>query len=168
MARLKPCDIISPSLVGKNRVYQAGAMSIFYLSILLTIISNVLYHIFLKLLPSGTHPAVSLIVAYGSALVACLLYLLLFPPAEGLLPAMRKVSWVNIALGLAIVGLELGFILAYRAGWNISLAGIVSASAVALILLPVGLLAFKERISPINVLGVALCIGGLVLVNIGK
>ena len=143
-------------------------MSIFYLSILLTIISNVLYHIFLKLLPSGTHPAVSLIVAYGSALVACLLYLLLFPPAEGLLPSLRKVSWVNIALGLAIVGLELGFILAYRAGWNISLAGIVSASAVAIILLPVGLLAFKERISPINVLGVALCIGGLVLVNIGK
>ena len=91
-------------------------MSIFYLSIFLTIISNVLYHIFLKLLPSGTHPIVSLIVAYGSALVACLVYLLFFPPAEGLLPSLRKVSWVNIALGLAIVGLELGFILAYRAG----------------------------------------------------
>ena len=143
-------------------------MSIFYLSILLTIISNVLYHIFLKLLPSGTHPAVSLIVAYSSALVACLLYLLLFPPIEGLLPSLRKISWVNVAVGFAIVGLELGFILAYRAGWSISLAGIVSASAVAVILLPVGLLAFKERISPINLLGVAVCICGLVMVNIRK
>jgi drug/metabolite transporter (DMT)-like permease len=143
-------------------------MSIFYLSILLTIISNVLYHIFLKLLPSGTHPAVALIVAYTSALVACLFYLLLFPPVEGLLPSLRKISWVNVALGLAIVGLELGFILAYRSGWNISLAGIVSASAVAVILLPVGLLAFREHISLINLVGVALCIGGLALVNIGK
>jgi drug/metabolite transporter (DMT)-like permease len=143
-------------------------MSIFYFSILLTIISNVLYHIFLKLLPSGTHPAVSLIVAYGSALAACLLYLLFFPPVEGLLPSLRKLNWVNVGVGLAIVGLETGFILAYRAGWNISLAGIVSASAVAIILIPVGLLAFKEHISPINFLGVALCIGGLVLANIEK
>jgi len=141
-------------------------MSIFYLSILLTIISNALYHIFLKLLPSGTHPAIALIIAYGSALLACVFYLLLFPPAEGLLPSLRKISWVNVGVGLAIVGLELGFILAYRAGWNISMAGIVSASAVAVILLPMGLLAFKERISPINLLGVVLCIGGLVLVNI--
>ncbi len=143
-------------------------MSIFYLSIMLTIISNVLYHIFLKLLPSGTHPAVSLIIAYGSALAACLLYLFFFPPAEGLLVSLRKISWVNIALGFSVIGLELGYILAYRAGWNISLAGIVSASAVAVILIPVGLLAFKERISPINFLGMALCIVGLVLVNIGK
>jgi drug/metabolite transporter (DMT)-like permease len=143
-------------------------MSIFYFSILLTIISNVLYHIFLKLLPSGTHPAVSLIVAYGSALAACLVYLFFFPPVEGFLPSLRKLNWVSVGVGLAIVGLETGFILAYRAGWNISLAGIVSASAVAIILIPVGLLAFKERINPINFLGVALCIGGLVLVNIGK
>ena len=141
-------------------------MSIFYFSILLTIISNVLYHIFLKLLPSGIHPAVALIVAYGSALLVCALYLLFFPPAEGFLSSLRKISWVNVGVGLAITGLELGFILAYRAGWNISLAGIVSASAVAVILLPVGVLAFKERISPINLLGVVLCIGGLVLVNI--
>lgn len=141
-------------------------MSIFYFSILLTIISNVLYHIFLKLLPSGIHPAFVLIVAYGSALLACALYLLFFPPAEGFLPSLRRISWVNVGVGLAITGLELGFILAYRAGWNISLAGIVSASAVAVILLPVGWLAFKEHISPINLLGVVLCIGGLVLVNI--
>jgi drug/metabolite transporter (DMT)-like permease len=143
-------------------------MSIFYFSILLTIISNVLYHIFLKQLPSGIHPAIALIVAYASALLACLLYLLLFPPVEGLLLSLRKISWVNVAVGFAIVGLELGFILAYRAGWNISLAGIVSASAVAVILLPVGLLAFKERISLINLLGVAVCICGLVMVNIRK
>lgn len=143
-------------------------MSIFYLSIILTVVSNVLYHIFLKILPSGIHPVVSLVIAYGSALAGCLVYLLFFPPADGLLASLHKISWANVGVGLAIVGLELGYILAYRAGWNISLAGIVSASAVAIILLPIGLLAFKEKISPLNLLGVALCIGGLLLVNLGK
>lgn len=143
-------------------------MSIFYLSILLTVISNVLYHIFLKVLPTGIHPAVSLVILYGSALAVCLLYLIFFPPAEGLLNSLKNISWANVGVGLAIVGLELGFILAYRAGWNISLAGIVSASAVAIILLPIGFLVFREKISTINFLGVALCIGGLFLVNLGK
>jgi drug/metabolite transporter (DMT)-like permease len=143
-------------------------MSIFFLSIILTVISNVLYHIFIKILPAGIHPAVSLVILYGSALLVCLLYLFFFPPAEGLLTSFQKISWANVGVGLAIVGLELGFILAYRAGWNISLAGIVSATAVAIILLPIGFLIFKERISPLNLLGVGLCIGGLLLVNIGK
>lgn len=143
-------------------------MFIFYLPIILTVISNVLYHIFLKILPAGIHPAISLVILYGSALLICLLYLLFFPPLEGLLVSFQKISWANIGVGLTIVGLELGFILAYRAGWNISLAGIVSATAVAIILLPIGLLFFKERISPLNLLGVGLCIGGLLLVNLGK
>jgi len=149
-------------------VIMSTAMSIFYFSIILTVISNVLYHIFLKVLPAGVHPAISLVIVYGSALAVCLLYLLLFPPAEGWLPSLQKTSWVNAAVGLAIVGLELGFILAYRAGWNLSLAGIVSASAVAVILLPIGVLAFHEKLTPLNLLGVALCIGGLLLVNLGK
>lgn len=143
-------------------------MSIFTFSIILTIVSNVLYHIFLKILPSGIHPATSLVILYGSALAVCLVYLLFFPPVEGLLLSFQKISWANVGVGLAIVGLELGYILAYRSGWNVSLAGIVSASAVAVILLPIGVMAFRETISPLNLLGVALCIAGLVLVNTGK
>jgi len=67
--------------------------------------------------------------------------------------------------GLSILGLEVGFLLAYRAGWNISMAGIVSASAVALVLIPVGLVVFKEKLTVFNLLGVLLCIVGLVMVN---
>lgn len=143
-------------------------MSIFYFSIILTVVSNVLYHIFLKILPPGIHPVTSLVILYGSALVPCLLYLLFFPPVEGLFSSFQKISWANVGVGLAIVGLELGFILAYRAGWNVSLAGIVSASTVAIILLPIGAIAFREKISLLNLLGVTLCIAGLLLVNSGK
>ena len=88
-----------------------------------------------------------------------------FPPSEGWTAALSKISWASAALGLSIIGLELGFLLAYRAGWAISTAGIVSATAVAMVLVPVSLAAFKERLSPVNGLGIVLCIIGLVLVN---
>jgi len=55
---------------------------------------------------------------------------------------------------------------AYRAGWNISLGAIVSNSGAALLLIPVGLLFFQERVSAVNVLGVVVCVAGLVLVNL--
>jgi multidrug transporter EmrE-like cation transporter len=64
--------------------------------------------------------------------------------------------------------LELGFLLAYRAGWNISLAGLVSNTTVAMLLLPVGLVLFRERLSGINAVGVVVALLGLVLMNWGK
>jgi multidrug transporter EmrE-like cation transporter len=66
---------------------------------------------------------------------------------------------------VAIVGLEVGFMLAYRAGWNITLAGLVSSTTVSLLLIPVGLLFFRESLTAVNALGIALCLAGLVLVN---
>jgi uncharacterized membrane protein len=143
-------------------------MFIFYFSLLLTVISNVLYHIFQKLIPQGANPFISLAVTYATALLACVIYLLISPPAGGLAAALRQTNWTSAALGLAIIGLELGYLIAYRAGWNISMAGIISSTGVGLILIPVGLMAFKEKMSPLNALGVVLCLAGLILVNIRK
>jgi drug/metabolite transporter (DMT)-like permease len=78
---------------------------------------------------------------------------------------VRKVGWPSVALGAVIVGLELGFLLAYRAGWNLSLASLVSNTTVALLLIPVGLLLFKEELKPVHIVGVLLALVGLVLVG---
>ena len=91
---------------------------------------------------------------------------MIFPPAEGLKVAFAKTNWTSAALGLCILGLEFGYILAYRAGWEISMAGIVSATVVAIVLIPIGLFIFKEKMSVYNLAGVILCILGLVLVNL--
>jgi multidrug transporter EmrE-like cation transporter len=79
---------------------------------------------------------------------------------------VRKLNWASVGLGAVIVGLELGFLLAYRAGWNISVASLVANTTVALLLIPVGLLFFKEELSAVNILGIILAIAGLVLVNL--
>jgi drug/metabolite transporter (DMT)-like permease len=140
-------------------------MSIFYGSFALAILSSVLYHIFQRAIAPGANPVVSLLITYLAAIVLSLLLFLVYPLKTTPSAALRQLNWATIALAIAIVGLELGFLLAYRAGWNISLAGVATNTAAALVLLPVGVAFFKERPTSLNLIGVVVCIAGLLMVN---
>jgi drug/metabolite transporter (DMT)-like permease len=140
-------------------------MFLFYFSIGLTVISNALYHVVQKSTPGTVNPALSLAVTYATAAVVCLALLPFFPLRGGLVQSLRELNWASYALAFTLIGLELGFLLAYRAGWNISLGAIVSNVAVMLLLVPVGLLWFREKLSLVNLVGIGVCILGLVLVN---
>jgi len=74
-------------------------------------------------------------------------------------------NWTSLVLGVAILGLELGFLLAYRVGWNISLGSLVANSLVALVLIPVGVIFYHEGFSLDKIIGVVLCLAGLVMIN---
>jgi multidrug transporter EmrE-like cation transporter len=63
------------------------------------------------------------------------------------------------------VFLDLGFLMLYRGGFDVSLGQIVTQSAAALLLLLVGVAFFAEKLSLANVGGIALCVVGLWLVN---
>jgi uncharacterized membrane protein len=140
----------------------------FWFAILLTIVSNVFYHIFQKITPQDANPVLALAVSYLVAGLVCLALLFLFPLEEGMRQSVRQLNWVTIGLAFTLVGLELGFLLAYRAGWDISLAGLASNATVSVLLLPVGILIFKEQLTRTNTTGVLITIIGLVLMNWGK
>lgn len=140
-------------------------MSLYSLAICITVLSGVSYHLFQKLIAPQLHPILSLILTYVTAIVVSLCLLPFFPRQTPLVDQLRLTLWPSMALGIAIVGLEVGFLLAYRAGWNISIAAVFSNVAVALVLLPAGLLFFKEHVSAVNAVGVVLCIVGLILAN---
>jgi len=138
---------------------------VYYAAIMLTVASNVLYHIFQKVTPAAANPLLALAVTYATSTVFCLGLFFVLPENRSLTDSLKVITWSSAALGLAIVGLELGFLLAYRSGWNISLAALASTVAVALVLLPIGLMFFRERLSLANSAGFFLCILGLVLMN---
>ena len=140
-------------------------MKLFYGSLALTIAGNVLYHLSQKSIPAGVHPIVSMVASYLTAIVLSALILIAFPLNDSLLSEVKRLNWATIALGLSIVAVELGFLLAYRAGWRVSLASITSNTTVALVLLPTGVLLFRERVTPANAIGLAFCVIGLVLVT---
>lgn len=141
-------------------------MWLYYSAIALTVFANVFYHILQKSTPVNVNPMLSLLITYISAALICLIILPFYPEQNGIMESFKRINWVSYAMGIAIVGLELGYLLAYRAGWSISITAIVSNAAVTLLLIPIGLLLFKEHISPANLIGIVLCFSGLVLINL--
>jgi uncharacterized membrane protein len=143
-------------------------MYLFYLSIILAVLSSLMYHVILKFTPANVNPALSFAVTYAAAAILCLLLLPLFPLKDGVTSALRRLNWASYALAFALVGLEVGFLLAYRAGWEISIAAIFVNAVVAILLVPVGVSLFTERLSTANVVGILVCVIGLILVNMRK
>jgi uncharacterized membrane protein len=141
-------------------------MKLYYLSILLVIISNTFYHLAQKGTPGSINPMVALTVTYGTALVISIIGLFIYPSEVGILESFKKLNWASFVLGISIIGLELGFLLAYRSGWNISLAGLYANVIVALVLIPIGIVFFKDQISVTKAVGIVLSIAGIIFISL--
>ena len=76
-------------------------------------------------------------------------------------------NWSPFALGVVIVGLEAGFIFAYKAGWQVSTASIVQSAFLAVALIFVGYLVYHEALTWNKLAGVLICLAGLAVINIG-
>jgi len=134
--------------------------------IALVVLSNTVYQICAKSVPEGMNPFASLTVTYlVSAVISAVLYYALNRNAN-LLREIRMINWASIVLGVVIIGLEVGFIYAFRAGWQIGTAQIISSAMVAVLLLFVGWLMYHEAMTWNKVLGIAVCVAGLVLINL--
>lgn len=130
---------------------------------LLAVAGLATYHIAQKSIPDSAHPLALLAVAYGVACVACLALLPFFSDGRSIGAAFASVPWLVVVVALGMLGLEIGYLLAYRAGWKLSIAAVAAGSLAALILVPVGVLVFKEAITLARVGGIVLCLAGLAL-----
>ena len=134
-------------------------------SIVMIVASNILYHIAQKSTPDKVNPFVSLIVTYLVAAALSAVALLFYKSDKGILESLQSLNWTSVLLGISILGLEFGFLAAYRAGWNISVGSLVANIALAIALIPVGMTIYKEAFEVSKIFGVVLCIAGLVLIN---
>lgn len=131
----------------------------------LAIAATVAYHVILKLTPGNANPFLSLMLTYGAVTLLFGAVLAFGPGMFEWRQELRLLNWTALGLALAIIGLDLGFILLYRSGYEVSLGALVTQSAAAMLLLVVGVLVFREKLSLANGAGVVLCLAGLWLVN---
>jgi len=141
------------------------SMFLFYFSISLAIASSALYHFVQKSTPGDVNFAVSLLVTYVVSLVITLVLFAFFPTKNGLIAELRGLNWASYLLALSLVGLEVGFLLVYRAGWNIGIAAVLVNVVASLILVPVAIFVFKDKLNWINIVGILVCLVGLVMLN---
>lgn len=139
-------------------------MFLFYFSITLAIASSAFYHFVAKSTPSNVNFTVSLLVTYGVAFTLTL-FTFFFFPTKSVMGELKNLNWASLGLALAVMGIEFGYLLMYRAGWNLGIAAVLVTTLAGLILVPVAILVFKDKISWINIAGILVCLAGLVMLN---
>jgi len=131
----------------------------------IAIAATVAYHIVMKLTPAGANPYLSLAVTYGVTTIAFIAVYAVLPGGTSLRTGLASLNWTTFALAITVVGLDLGFLMLYRGGFDVSLGQIITQSAAALLLVLVGVAFFSEKLSLTNIGGIVLCVAGLWLIN---
>lgn len=134
--------------------------------IALVVLSNTFYQICAKSVPDKMDPFASLTITYlVGAVVSLVLYCALNRDFH-ILQEYQKVNFAPFILGLSIVGLEVGYIYAYKAGWPVSTAQIVQAAILAVILIFVGWMFYREELTWNRIAGILVCLAGLGLIHL--
>ena len=133
--------------------------------ILLMVGSELAYHVCAKSTPASIHPLASLSVTYAiGAVVSATLYCAL-SRGGSLLKEYTHMNWATLVLGIVVVGLEFGSLSMYKVGWTVS-TGPVTKSVCAMIALTLlGILVYHDALTTNKVLGVMLCLAGIIFIN---
>lgn len=131
----------------------------------LVVTANIFYQICAKSVPGDMHPLASLTITYlvGAATSAVLYFLL--SRGGNIAVEFSRTNWAPFVLGVVVVGLEVGFIYAYKAGWPVSAAPLVQAAVLAVALLFVGYFLYHESLNISKIAGVLICLTGMYLIN---
>ena len=128
--------------------------------IALVVLSNVVYQICAKSIPRDIDPFASLTVTYAVGAIASVILYYATNKGGHLLREYSRLNWSPFVLGIVIVGLEVGFIYAYKAGWQVSTASIVQSSFLALAFLLVGFFLYRVALRASNASGTLMCMLG--------
>lgn len=137
----------------------------FYISALVAILGAVAYQYFIKRVPEAINPIVSVMGMYVAVLILGVILLPLFPPEGGFRHQIRQLTWIQLALAVSVMMIELGFLLMYRYGWSLSTGNVVTGVFVNIGLVGLGIVLLGEKISPVNIVGIILSILGVALIS---
>ncbi|MDO5134383.1 MAG: EamA family transporter [Eubacteriales bacterium] len=131
----------------------------------LLILSNTVYQVCAKSVPEKINPFASLTVTYLVGAVASAILFFALGERTSILKEYSKLNWAPFVLGIVIVGLEAGWIFAYKAGWQVSTAFVVQSAFLAASLMVAGHLLFHEAVTWNKIVGVVICLIGLAFIN---
>jgi drug/metabolite transporter (DMT)-like permease len=130
------------------------------LSLAIVIVSGVLYHLAQKT-AQVERPWAMLAVAYGCGFAIALVLAI----ADGSsAPRLARTGGSGLVLGLAALGIEVGLFYVYRSGWPLATASVISNVTVTALLATIGVIVFGEHLSGLRLVGIALALGGGVLI----
>lgn len=134
--------------------------------IALTIFGGLIYHTSSQHVPN-LHPSSVLTIAYVLQLIFCIgwgIYTKASTDVSTALMSSGDRYWI-VGLAIGSIVMEVGFILAYRAGWNLSSADITSVSVISILFLFGETLIYNFDFNLKRMIGIIICTIGLMLIN---
>jgi len=138
---------------------------LYILPLVLVIISNIIYHLISKSTSTTVNPFAALAVTYGTAFLGSIMLFLLTKKTT-IYEEMINLKMTNYLMGFVIIGVEGGYMLMYKKGWEVSKCSLVTNICVAIILLFIGIFLFHEKINSRQIIGLIICLIGIILINI--
>jgi drug/metabolite transporter (DMT)-like permease len=133
--------------------------------VVVVVASATLYHITQKSIGRGVNPWGALAAVYFVAFVGTLIgACLVKAPATGYTKIFTSIPAIFF-LGVACIGIEAGYLFAYRRGGNISALYTQTSAGMCFSLFLVGLLVFGEPISAKKIAGLILAAVGVGLMH---
>jgi drug/metabolite transporter (DMT)-like permease len=126
-----------------------------------------LYDISAKEFPEEINAQAGMAFYYGVAAAISLVLFYLTSENKNFLKEVKKINKATFSLALGCTGLDFGYVLAFRAGWDISFASLVCNILIAISLIFVGVIFYREIINKKHVAGILLCLTGFVLITHG-
>ena len=139
-------------------------METYFFPFALTVGGMLVYHLSQKSIPTEMNPFHATILAYVGGIVLCAVFGMAYVGNRSFVVSIKNSNWAVWGMGIGAAAIEVGFMLAYRFGCRISLTAVATNVAATVILIPIGLLVFKEHLSLRNAVGVLFCVLGLALV----
>lgn len=135
----------------------------YYFPLILIVISNIGYHIATKKIPEAANVCLSLAVTYAVSFAGVFFAYLI--TENNLSKDIHNVNWTSFVLGIALIGVEFGYVLMYRFGWKLNMGSLLANVGVSLLLILIGGLFYKEVINLKQSVGIGFCLIGIFLVS---
>ena len=129
--------------------------------ILLVVASSVAYQFAQKALSSAANAFSVFTLVYLIGIVLCLLLASLSGRPVGFVDLQLLRTWPPWMLGAAVVGIEVGYLLVYRAGWPLGTAVGVTYTLTIGLLAVTGAMFFSEELSLRRIAGLGFALAGL-------
>lgn len=136
--------------------------------LLLVVTSAVGYQVGLKEVSDVGDPMASLMVTYlAASVVSFVIYFFQSLGKESFFRGVLSVNASAMGLGLAIVGIEVGTLFMYRAGWAVNVAFVVANSLIVAALMLTGFLLYQEKLTLRQAIGVGISLAGILCIVMG-
>ena len=135
-------------------------MSVAVWSMLLIIGSQLAYHLAQKTVAPSANPFAVFTLVYAVATLVCLFTAPVLGRSPSLGDFRQVLTWPVALLALSVVGIEIGYLVAYRNGWSLGITFAVASTTTVVLLAIVGTLFFTESLGARQLLGLSLVLGG--------